>query len=122
MSEVNDLLSAYEDILKLPWKNNLSGAEKVWFVVYDPANERRIRLRLSEFELKTIQGGFKWLHTDITKFFADWMTKLDYREAYFENPEDMDPMLEEFSEFVIGQILDVLDKGDEKSIAAITGI
>ena len=122
MSEVNDLLDAFEDILKLPWKNNLSGAEKVWFVVYEPASERRIRLKLPEFELKTIQAGLKWLHIDITDSFANWMAKLDYREPYFKNPEDMDPVLEEFSEYVIDQILQLLDTGDANSIAAINGI
>ena len=122
MSEVNDLLVAFEDILKLPWKNNLSGSEKVWFVIYDPTNERRIRLRISEFGLKTIQADYKWNHIDITNFFANWMSDLDYREAYFENPEDMDPMLEDFTEFVISEVSKMLDEGNDRTILAISGI
>ncbi len=122
MSEIDGLLAAYEDILKLPWKSNLSGSEKVWFVIYDPANERRIRLRISDFELSTIQAGYKWDHLDITGFFPEWMAKLEYREAYFENPEDMDPMLEDFSEFITTEIGNKLGEADEKTILAINGI
>ena len=122
MSEVNDLLSAYEEVLKLPWKNNLSGAEKVWFVVYEPSSERKIRLRLSEFELKTIQSGYQWKHVDVTNIFAEWMAQLEYREAYFENPSDMDPMLEDFAEDVIEKITSVLSDADERSIVALNGV
>ena len=122
MSEVTDLLAAYEDILKLPWKNTLSGQEKVWFVVYDPSNERRIRLHLSEFELKTIQYGYSWKRLDITNIFAEWMSKLDYREAYFEDPEDMDPMLAEFTDHVISEIRCSLEKVDDRTIFAVNGI
>ena len=121
MSEVNDLLAAYGDILKLSWKDNLSGPEKVWFVVYDPSNERRIRLRLPEFELKTIQSGYKWSHKDITDSFANWMSKLDYRKAYFENPDDMDTMLVEFTESVISEVIDLLNSGEDKTVVAING-
>ena len=122
MSEIDDLLVAYGDIVKLPWKNNLSGSEKVWFIVYDPANERRIRLRISEFELRTIQADYKWHHLDVTEFFARWMAKIDYREAYFENPEDKDPMLEDFTEYVTGEIINLLDDDNDRAILAISGI
>mgnify|MGYP001034433845 CR=1 FL=1 len=122
MSEVNNLLEAYKNILKLPWRNNLSGYEKVWFVVYDASNERRIRLRIPEFGVKTIQSGYSWKNLDITNFFSDWMSNLDYREAYFINPEDMDPMLEDFKEYVISKIINKLEKCDEDTILGINGI
>ena len=121
MSEVKKLLNAYEDILSMPWNANLSGAEKVWFVVYDPNSERRIRFRLDEFELLTKRLGYKWVLADITDSFATWMSQVDYREAYFENPEDMYPLLSEFSEFVIKEILSRLDESDEKTIVSIIG-
>jgi hypothetical protein len=122
VSEINELLTAYEDILSLPWQNSLSGQEKVWFIIYDPSNERRIRLRISEFELKTIQAGYRWLRKDISDVFAEWMAALDYREAYFEHPRDMDPMLKEFTEHVIGEISNVLKRADDNTVVAIDGI
>lgn len=122
MSEIDGLLSAYDQILNLPWKGNLSGPEKVWFLVYDPSNERRIRLRLPEFEVLTIQGGYRWIQTDLTQTFAKWMAETEYRESFFENPEDMDPMLDDFTNNVIGQIIDALDHRDDHTVTAITGI
>ena len=124
MSEVQDLIAAYEDILRLPWQKNLSPKEKVWFVVYDPNQERRIRLRLPEFELKTTENGYKWKLIDITDSFAHWMANIDYREAYFTNPGDMDPMLDEFTNYVINNVRLILsaDDVDENTIMAISGI
>lgn len=122
MSEVNNLLDAYEDILKMPWKENLSGAEKVWFAIYEPSNERRIRFRLPEFELKTQEHGYQWGNVDITQSFANWMAGVDYREAYFSNPQDMDPLLEEYSEFVSSKIHVELDQADSHTVVSIIGI
>lgn len=122
MSEVDQLLSHYEDILKLPWGNSLSGAEKVWFVVYDPSNERRIRLRIPEFELRTIQNSYEWKQIDISDSFAEWLSKLEYRESFFENPKDMDPVLQEYEEFIIDRILSELLSSNENTIVALIGI
>lgn len=122
MTEIDELLSAYEDILTLPWKDYLAGQEKIWFVVYSPRNERRMRLHVQEFELKTIENNFKWAEVDITDSFANWMADLDYREAFFENPEDMDPKLKEYSEYVKSIINKTLEKKDHNTVVAIYGL
>ena len=57
MSEIDELLKAYEPFVQQPWNQSLSGAERVWFVVYDPAQERRLRLRLGDFENITKKHG-----------------------------------------------------------------
>ena len=65
MSEIEDLLQAYEDFVRLPWDHSLAGAEKVWFVIYDPAQERRLRLRLPKFEVATKDAGHGWIQLDL---------------------------------------------------------
>ena len=46
MNEIEGLLKAYERFLQLPWDRTLAGPQKVWFAIYEPAQERRLRLRL----------------------------------------------------------------------------
>ena len=124
MSEVEELLKAYEKFVSLPWKDDLSGAEKVWFVVYDPPQERRIRFRLQEFETVTKKTGHKWITLDLTDAFASWMASHRYREAYFESPEDLDPALDDFTDTVVKNITDLLSspEADKDTIVAITGL
>ena len=57
MSKIEGLLQAYRDFLKQPWPRNLAGAERVWFAVYEPAQERRLLLRVPEFETATKGAG-----------------------------------------------------------------
>jgi len=124
MSEVQDLLRAYEKFIQIPWPDYLSGQEKVWFIVYDPNQERRVRLRVPEFQVATTKAGYKWKSIDITDSFAEWMAQVDYREAYFENPADMDPMLADYTEQLVEKIISKLSAPDvdEKTVFAISGI
>ena len=124
MSEVEELLKAYEKFVSLPWKDDLSGAEKVWFVVYDPPQERRIRFRFPEFETVTKKAKHKWISLDLTDAFASWMAGHRYREAYFELPEDMEPALNDFADTVVKNIVDLLSSSDadKNTIVAITGL
>ena len=73
MSEIEGLLREYERFVALPWQNNVAGAEKVWFAVYDPPQERRLRLRIPEFEIATKKAGHGWRYVDLTDAFAHWM-------------------------------------------------
>ena len=53
-------------------------------------------------------------------------TKLarDYLEAYFENPVDMDPMLQDYTEELIKKMVTEIDRSeiDENTVVAIMGI
>ena len=55
--------------------------------VYDPAQERRLRLRLPAFEAATVASGHGWTHLDLTDAFADWLGAHRRRDAYFREPE-----------------------------------
>ena len=57
MNEIEGLLKAYQSFLQLPWDRTLAGPQKVWFAIYEPGQERRLRLRLPEFEMVTINAG-----------------------------------------------------------------
>jgi hypothetical protein len=76
VSEVSDLLKAYEGQLSIRWDPNAAGAQRVWFVIYDPRQERRIRLRVSEFEDATRRKDHGWILCDLEPMFAEWMHTL----------------------------------------------
>lgn len=124
MSEIESLIKAYERFGALPWQSNLAGSQKVWFAIYEPAQERRLRLRIQEFEIATKRSGHAWDYLDITDSFARWMAGHRYREAYFEDPELMDLALEDYARFVSEQILAMLTAPDvdEDTVVAVGGI
>jgi hypothetical protein len=124
LSEVEGLLKSYERFVRLPWEQGLAGPQKVWFAIYDPTHERRLRLRLSEFEVATKKAGHTWKLVDLTETFATWMAGHDYREAYFEQPEDMDLALEEYLDFVTEQLKFNLTSPEisNSSLVALLGV
>ena len=93
MDRVEGLLTAYQAQLRMPWREDLSGGERVWIAVYPPEIERRVRARLPDFELATKTSGHDWVLHDLTPAFATWMASNQRREAYFKNPELMAPAL-----------------------------
>ncbi len=88
-SKVNKLVSVYRRHLTVPWQAGLAAIQRVIFAVYDKADELRLRANVDEFALATQQAGKQWLLLDVTNAFPQWMAAQEYREAYFESPEDL---------------------------------
>lgn len=124
MSSIDSLLGAYESYARLPWSTNLSGAEKVWMAVYEPAQERRLRFRLPEFEMATKAAGHGWECIDLTDAFARWMAAHPYRDTYFEEPDLMESALPEFAETVVTSVSEALQRpeADENTVVALCGM
>ena len=102
----------------------MAGAQKVWFVVYDPRDERRLRARLPEFALVTEQAGHRWSHVDLSDAFGRWFAGLEYREAYLESPEDLETTLPEFEAALIDQVKKKLvgEDADAETVVAVSGV
>lgn len=124
MSRIEGLLKAYEEFVGQPWAKNLSGAEKVWFAVYEPAQERRLRFRIPEFETATSKAGHGWRHVDVSRCFSQWMANQKYREAYFEQPEAMTLALQGFVDSVAHHVQGALSAPDvdEDTVVAVSGV
>jgi hypothetical protein len=112
MGEIELLLQRYTNLVEMPWSDNLSGAEKVWFIVYSPPQERRLRLRLSDFQTATKNAGHGWFEIDLTNSFAQWMANHKYREAYFSSPELLEAVLQGYALTVTDQIIAKLTAAD----------
>lgn len=124
MSEIEALARAYERVARLRWDHHLAGPQKVWFAIYDPAQERRLRPRLGAFEAATRAAGHGWVLLDLTNAFAEWMASQEYREAYFEQPEDMGLALADFAEAAAQRVTATLTapEVDQETVVAILGL
>lgn len=124
MSTIDTLVRKYEQTARLPWVAGEAGPKRIWFVVYDPTQERRLRFRLHDFEEATRSAGHRWKAVDLTDQFARWMANHEYREAYFEQPEDMDLALEDFADWLAAGLtaeLTGLDV-DDNTVVAVYGL
>ena len=88
-SRVTKLIAAYRQHLSVPWQVDLAAIQRVIFAVYDKTDELRLRANVGEFELVTQQAGKRLLLIDLTNAFPEWMAAQEYRDAYFESPEDL---------------------------------
>ena len=125
MNRIDILVERYARFISLPWQNHLSGAQRVIFIVYDKTDERRLRARNALFEMATKDAGHGWIECDLTKAFAHWMANTEYRESYFESPEDIELKLEsDFLDHVSSAIRDVLEspEADENTVVSISGV
>lgn len=124
MNEIEGLVQAYKNYVQLPWDQNLAGPQKIWFALYDPAQERRLRFRVQEFAEATRNAGHSWKLLDITDKFPEWMAQHEYHEEYFAEPEDMNPALTDFTRSVAHHIIDGLTSPDvdATTVVALLGL
>lgn len=125
MPRIEDLAELYGQHIATPWQRTVSGAQRVIIVVYDKELERVFRARRGEFETRTRAAGHDWHEIDLTTTFATWLASDEYRDAYFESPEDLQLKLDaEFSDFVADRICTVLCRADVdgNSVVAVFGL
>lgn len=123
MSVIEQRVRAYDRLVGLPWKSGLSGPEKVWMVIYPPAEERRLRRRIHDFALATTGAGHLWKEIDLTPMFARWMAENEYREEYFNAPETIELALGDFAGFISSYVRSSLESSDvdENTVVAMIG-
>lgn len=110
-SKIDQLLSAFEKVVKEPWSSALSGQERIWFLVYDPAEQRKVDLRMGDFESVATKAGKKWKEVSLKNCFPSWMSNHEYREDYFISPEYIVDQLEaEFIPYAIQYLKNEFNK------------
>lgn len=125
MGRIEDLADRYHEHISTPWQRTVSGAQRVVMVVYDKELERTLRARKMAFESATAQAGHDWFEVDLTRAFSEWMAVDEYRDAYFESPDDLQMKLEaEFPEYVADRIRSVLTDPlvSEVAVVAVFGV
>ena len=125
MGRIEELAERYERHIRTPWQRTIAGAQRIIMLVYDKELERTLRARKLLFENATRRAGHEWFEVDVTPAFAEWMAADEYREAYFEFPDDLQLKLDaEFAPFVADKIRSVLTKDEvtESSVVAVIGV
>ncbi len=123
MSHYSRLLDNYQRFVSLPWSNHLAGKQKVWFAVYPPSEERRVRAHIQEFQVATIDAGHKWHLVDITGLPARWLANHEYRDGYFSDPGALQAVEEEVRDKAVNVLTEALTAKpvDEQAVVAVLG-
>ncbi len=124
-SKIDQLISAFESVVNEPWSSALSGQERVWFIVYDPTDQRKVDLRIGDFENVTLKANKKWISISLKQIFPKWLTENEYKEEYFNEPENLvDALKYEFKLFVIEYLISEISNPDvdDDSLIAVTDI
>ncbi len=123
MGKVELLAANYERHLSVPWQSSVSGAQRVMLLIYDKEQERSLRARLGEFEIKTRKANHDWLQHDCTIVFSQWLANDEYRDAYFESPDDLAMKIEgEFKEHIVESLREKLRSTNDNTVVALTGV
>jgi hypothetical protein len=123
VSAIDRLLNNFERQVRLPWSTNISGKQRIWFAVYSPSEERRVRAHLPQFEAFTLQAQHGWITVDLTRLLPAYLAAHKYRDSIFKQPQH----------FKAGAELEVRaaslikdgcsrEDADASSVVAITGL
>ncbi len=124
-SKVDSLLSSFDLVIQEPWTGTLATSERMMFLVYDPAEQRKIDFRLPDFETATRKAGKNWVLISMKSCFPTWMAGHEYREEYFNDPEALVDQLEfDFKNFAISFINQAITEHgtDEQTLVAIKDV
>ncbi len=124
MNTVDALLKSYAAFARVPWDHAVAGPQRVWMVVYPPEQERRLRMRIEEFQIASHDAGHDWRLVDLTDSFGHWLGQHDYRDAYFEQPEEIGPALEDFADHIADLVRAALTAEDvgPDTVVALIGV
>lgn len=123
MSRVSDLVDAYKAELSLSWKDNVSGGERVWMLVYPPDLERQMRHSLPSLGLATTQTGRDWIVIDVMDDFGRWLSSHRYAEAFYEEPSDLtQSILDHFEMALVARIREALEMAPAGAVVSLVGI
>ena len=125
MSRIQQLAKTYGQHIVTAWQRTIADSQRVIIVVYDKELERDILAHKEEFEIVTKQANHDWFEVNVAPSFAEWISTSEYRDAYFQSPDDLQLKLEsEFTGFVARKIRSVLSKQEvtENSVVAVFGV
>src|SRR2546423_11948650 len=124
MGLVDDLITAYDQFVSVPWRQGLSGPERQWMLIYPPEQERRIRFRMPDFAGATKKAGHSWVPLDLTDMFGRWLAKQEYADEYYRDPEALAVAIDGFVEYVVAVVAGVLSSVtvDKNSVIAVIGV
>jgi hypothetical protein len=123
MSAIDRLITNYSRQVRLPWSANISGKQRVWFAVYPPSEERRLRARIPQFEALTLEAKHGWISVDLTRLLPEWLAAHKYREKVFAEPQHLKAgdKLEVIAAKLVNETCS-REEADAASVVAVVGL
>lgn len=123
MNTIDRLIANYQRQVALPWAQNIAGKQRVWFAVYPPAEERRLRAHLQDFETATLGAEHGWLVVDLTRLLPEWLSQHEYRVGIFAEPQYLTAN-QEVEELAIEQVKMACkaEEADSNTVVAVVGL
>ena len=123
MGRIEELSEIYSRSMGTPWMRTTSGSERVLMIVYGKEQERSLRSRIALFTDATVQSGHHSVLVDVTRWFGEWMAGQRYAEGYFEEPSDLETLVEaEFKGFISQRLRKQLDAVDADAVVSVIGL
>lgn len=123
MSAIDRLVTNYSRQVRLPWSQSAAGKQRIWFAVYPPAEERRLRARMPLFETMTLEANHGWVTVDLTRLVPEFIASHRYREAIFKDPASFRQGAElETRTVVLLNAACASEEADANSVVAVTGL
>lgn len=123
MGRIQDLAQLYKRRISAPWQRTVTGAQRVILSIYDKDLEKKLRGQIEEFEQATKHADHPWNFIDATKWFAEWMAGTDYREAYFEDPSQLEMCLDsEFRDHCCQRLRAAFSNATPETVTGLLGI
>jgi hypothetical protein len=121
MNAIDRLANNYTRQLNLPWPMNIAGKQRVWFAVYPPGEERRIRAKMPHFEAVTLESNHGWKLVDLTPLLPEWIGAHEYREGIFAEPQHLEAN-DELEIRASEMVRAICAKQDSASVVALAGL
>lgn len=121
MNAIDRLIANYQRLVVLPWSPHLAGRQRVWFAIYPPVEERRLRARLQHFETATLEARHGWHLVDLTSLVPEWLANHEYRDGIFAEPQYCSPG-SEVEELTIERLKHACQTEDANAVMAVTGL
>ncbi|WP_392383970.1 BREX protein BrxB domain-containing protein [Marinomonas primoryensis] len=119
---LSKLLTSFETHISIPWPVAVSAHERTIFLVYNKQDELKLRARVGEFELASTQSNHPWTLLDLTHSFEQWMSDQDYKETYFEDPEYLEGLYDDFADELVNNLIKKVNINQSKdSVIALLG-
>ncbi len=123
MNAIDRLIANYQRQVSLPWATNLAGKQRIWFAVYPPAEERRVRANLQHFETATLEARHGWLAVDLTRLLPEWLSHHEYREGIFAEPQFLSSH-EDLEELAVERVKKActVEEADQNTVVTVLGL
>ena len=122
MSTVEDLLVAFRERLRVPWRPDEAAAGRVWVLWYDKAHERRVRGRLGEFRVIAEQSGKGWHEFDLAPCFGIWVAHQKWFERAARRPGTLSTVIPQFEDDLVRRVRESLAACGPNDLFALTGV